>query len=102
MTEFAFIATKRKAREQLQRAVFGRGKALGVLCCVVLCCVLSCPTCESTAAGNRPQKYAGCEKSCIAGMVFKRFSEELSSAVRGVDNFNTSVTWRNSATFVTC
>jgi hypothetical protein len=97
MTEFAFITTKRKAREQLQRAVFGRGKALGVLCCV-----LSYPTCESTAAGNRPQKYAGCEKSCIARMVFKRFSEELSSAVRGVDNFNTSVTWRNSATFVTC
>ncbi len=47
-------------------------------------------------------KYAGCEKSCIAGMVFKRCSEELSSAVRGVDEFNTSVTWRNSATFVTC
>jgi hypothetical protein len=55
MTEFAFIATKKKASEQLQRAVFGRGKALGVLCSVLL---VHPPLQEIGRS-----KYAGCEKS---------------------------------------
>jgi len=55
MTELSFIATKKKAREQLQRAVFGRGKALGVLCPVLL---VHPPLREIGRS-----KYAGCEKS---------------------------------------
>jgi len=55
MTELSFIATKKKAREQLQRAVFGRGKALGVLCSVLLVHPPLQEIGRSTALQNGPQ-----------------------------------------------
>jgi len=54
MTELSFIATKKKARKKLRRAL-GRGEALGVLCSVLL---VHPPLQEIGRS-----KYAGCEKS---------------------------------------